>query len=260
MKLKLMITASLALAIALGQQSSVVVISHRGEHLHHPENTLPAYRAAFDAGADFIETDVRTTSDGKIVIMHDGTVDRCTDGHGEVASMTLAQIRTLDAGVKFGSAFRSTPVPTFDEVLQFARGRLGVYIDAKRISAADLVVAVRRSGLEDQVLVYGSTELLRGVAKVEPRIKVMPEAGDVENASRLLEELRPRVMAFDVLDFRDPIIALARRARADVYVDRLGSADNADSWKDAVRRGATGIHTDGPAEVVQFLRSKKLHR
>jgi glycerophosphoryl diester phosphodiesterase len=228
--------------------------------LRHPENTLPAYRAAFDDNADFIEVDVRTTSDGKLVIMHDETVDRCTDGHGEVASMTLDDIRSLDAGVKFGPAFRSTHVPTFEEVLKFARGKLGVYIDAKRVAAADLVAAVRRSGLEDQVVVYGRMQLLRDVMKLEPRLNVMPEARDLETVARILEDLRPRVIAFDERDFQNPIIALARRSKTDIYVDRLGSADNPESWEDAVRRGATGIQTDRPAEVVQFLRSKKLHR
>ena len=87
---------------AQAQESRVVAISHRGEHLHHPENTMPAYRAAVEAGADFIETDVRTTSDGKLVIMHDGSVDRRTNGHGDVANMTFDEIRKLDAGIKSG--------------------------------------------------------------------------------------------------------------------------------------------------------------
>src|SRR3954447_1376201 len=160
---------------AQAQESRVVAISHRGEHLHHPENTMGAYRAAMEAGADFIETDVRTTSDGKLVIMHDGTVDRCTNGHGDIAGMTFGQIRKLDAGVKFGEAFAGTQVPTFDEVLEFARGKIGVYIDSKRISAQDLVAAVARHGMEDQVVVYGGLELHRGVQKLNPRIKVMPE-------------------------------------------------------------------------------------
>ena len=122
-------------AAAYAQPANVVAISHRGEHLHHPENTMPAYRAALEAGADFIETDVRTTSDGKLVIMHDATVDRCTDGHGDVAGMTFDEIRKLDAGAQIRPTFKGTQVPTFEEVLEFARGKIGVYIDAKRISA-----------------------------------------------------------------------------------------------------------------------------
>src|SRR5438874_10964889 len=90
---------------AQAQESRVVAISHRGEHLHHPENTMPAYRAAVDAGADFIEVDVRTTADGKLVIMHNDTVDARTNGTGAVKDMTFEQIRKLDAGNKSGAEF-----------------------------------------------------------------------------------------------------------------------------------------------------------
>jgi glycerophosphoryl diester phosphodiesterase len=191
--------------------------------------------------------------------MHDSSVDRCTNGHGEVAAMTFEEIRKLDAGAKM-DGFRGTPVPAFEEVLEFARGRIGVYIDAKRISAAGLVAAVRKFGMEDQVVVYGGMELHRGVRKLEPRIKVMPEAGSVEAAAKFIEELRPRVIAFDARDFQDAIVALALQAKAGIYVDRLGAADTPESWEDAIRRGATGIQSDHPAELVQFLRNQKLHR
>lgn len=232
---------------AVSGEAEVVVISHRGEHLHHPENTLPAYRAAFEAGADFIETDVRTTADGKLVIMHDATVDRCTAGHGEVASFSLAEIRKLG-------------VPTFDEVLAFAHRRIGVYIDAKRISARDLVDAVRRRGMRDRVVVYGGIELLRQVSKLDGRIRVMPEAVSVSVVDQFLKELRPRVVAFDARDFTDEILGVVKHARAGVYVDRLGVSDKSEGWEDAVRRGATGIQSDYPAELAAFLRAKGLHR
>src|SRR5215471_17990306 len=151
----------LLLAASAAFAQHVAAISHRGEHLHHPENTIAAFQAAVDAGADFFELDVRTTSDGKLVLMHDSNVDRCTNGHGEVANMTFDEIRTLDAGVKMGPEFAGTKVPTFDEALEFARGKIGVYIDAKRISAKDLVDAVERYGMEDRVVLYGGVELQR---------------------------------------------------------------------------------------------------
>ena len=237
----------LAVSAAAFGQSRIAVIAHRGEHLHHPENTLAAYQAAYEAGADFIETDVRTTADGKLVIMHDATVDRCTTGHGEIASLSFAEVRKLD-------------VPTFDEVLAFARGRIGVYIDAKKISAQNLVDAVRRHGMRDRVVAYGALDLLRQVTKLDNRIKVMPEAVSVNVVGRVIEDLRPRVVAFDARDFTDEILAVVKRARAGIYVDRLGALDNPEGWENAVRRGATGIQTDHPAELAAFLRAKWLHR
>ena len=240
------------LFLLLAAEPQVAVIAHRGEHLHHPENTLPAFRAAADAGADYFELDVRTTSDGKLVLMHDGSVDRTTNGRGAVAQMTFEEIRKLDAG--------GAQVPTFDEALAFAKGRIGVYIDAKQISAKDLVETVEKYDMQDHVVVYGGVNLHREVKKLNPRIKIMPEAGSVELIGKIVEELAPRVIAFDARDFRDEIIAIARSAKAGIYVDRLGPADNPASWEDAVQRGATGIQTDKPAELVKFLREKGWHK
>src|SRR5882724_9731275 len=112
---------ALALLFSAGflqaETKRVVAISHRGEHLHHPENTMPAFQEAVRVGADYFEVDVRTTSDGKLVLMHDGTADRTTSGKGDIAKMTFDEVRALDAGAKFGKEFADTRVPTFDEVL-----------------------------------------------------------------------------------------------------------------------------------------------
>jgi glycerophosphoryl diester phosphodiesterase len=249
----------LIFAVSACSQTRVVAISHRGEHLHHPENTLPAFEAAWKAGADFFELDVRTTSDGKLILMHDATVDRMTNGHGEVANMTFDEIRKLDAGAKMSPDFAGTTVPTYDEALAFAEGKIGVYIDAKRISPKDLVDGVVRHHLEDRVVVYGGLALGQGIQSLNPRIKLMPEANSPEIATKLIDALHLKVLAFDAHDFRDEIISVAKNAHADIYVDRLGPADNPESWQDAIDRGATGIQTDHPAELVQFLRTRRLH-
>jgi glycerophosphoryl diester phosphodiesterase len=241
---------------AFGDNKKIVVIAHRGEHLHHPENTIPACQAAIDAGADFIEVDVRTTADGKLVLMHDSTIDRRTKGNGAVKDLTFEQIRALDAGVKFGPQFAGTSVPTFEEALVLARGKIGVYVDTKQASARDLIAAIEKHHMEDHVVIYGGLEVLKEIARLRPRIKVMPEAVSVSFARSLVEQLRPRVIAFDARDFQDDIVAVAKQGKADIYVDRLGPADNPSAWQNAIDRGATGIQTDKPAELVQYLKSK----
>src|SRR5215831_13028541 len=134
------------------QTRHVVAIAHRGEHLHHPENTMPAFQEAVRLGADYIEVDVRTTADGKLVLSHDGNVDRCTNGKGEVARMTFEELRALDAGIKMGPEFAGTRVPTFDEALDLARGKIGVYVDVKSASAKDLVEHIHSHGMTDHVV------------------------------------------------------------------------------------------------------------
>lgn len=91
--------------------------AHRGASETHPENTIPAFMEAIAAGAQMIEFDIQLTKDGAMVIMHDETVDRTTNGKGKVSDLTLAEIKQLDAGVKKGEAFAGTRVPTFEEAL-----------------------------------------------------------------------------------------------------------------------------------------------
>ena len=213
------------------------VIAHRGEHREHPENTLPAYRAAIDLGCDYIEVDVRTTADGALVAIHNETLG------GRVEDMTFAEIRKVDAGV-----------PAFDDVLALARNRIEVYVDAKRVTAPDLVAALRRRQMERHSVVYGALPLLAAIAKLAPEIRIMPEAVSEAVLRESLAKLRPRVIAFDARDFRDEVIRIARAAGAGIFVDRLGLDDNEGSWKDAIRRGATGIQTDRPADLLAFLR------
>ncbi len=240
--------------------SQIAVIAHRGEHLSHPENTLPAFQAAIYAGADFFELDVRTTADGKLVLMHDRTVDRTTDGKGAVRDMTLEQIKRLDAGVKSSPQFTGTRVPTFEQALSLAHGRIGVYVDCKDLAPAGLVAALTKADMLDKVVIYGGAGFLKGVLALQPSLKVMPEADNTVTLEKLLAGLHPPVIAFDSGDFKDDVIAIAKQAHAGIYVDRLYGADDAEHWQDAIDRGATGIQTNKPAELVNYLRAHGLHK
>jgi len=94
---------------------------HRGAAALAPENTLASFRKAIELGADAVEMDLQATRDGVVVIIHDDTVDRTTDGHGRVTDLGLAEIKRLDAGVKFGPAFRGERIPTLREVIDLVK-------------------------------------------------------------------------------------------------------------------------------------------
>lgn len=247
------------LPISCFAAQKIAVIAHRGEHLHHPENTMPAYRAAIDGGADFIEVDVRTSKDGKLVVMHDRTADRTTNGSGAIKEMTFEQVRALDAGAKFSKEFERTRVPEFAEVLALAQGKIGVYVDTKDATAGDILAALDRYDMADHVVIYGGLGYLNNVHALRPEIRVMPEAVSVKFLAPLMATLQPRVVAFDASDWRDEIIEVAKQASAGIYVDRLGAEDDAAHWRDAVNRGATGIQTNRPAELVKYLRANGEH-
>jgi glycerophosphoryl diester phosphodiesterase len=104
---------------------------HRGYSAAYPENTLAALNAAFDVGADMVEFDLQKSQDGYVVLMHDDTVDRTTDGTGPVDSHTLAELQALDAGSWFDPVFAGEPVPTLEEALLAGRGRGALLLDQK---------------------------------------------------------------------------------------------------------------------------------
>lgn len=105
--------------------------AHRGASGQAPENTLSALARAVALGADLAEIDVRLTADGHLVVIHDATLGRTTTGSGRVAQLTLAEVRAQDAGAWFGPQWRGERVPTLDEVLTFARGRLPLNLELK---------------------------------------------------------------------------------------------------------------------------------
>jgi glycerophosphoryl diester phosphodiesterase len=235
----------------------IIVISHRGEHLHHPENTIPAFQAAIDAGADYFEADVRTTSDGRLILMHDNKVDRTTNGTGLVKDMTFAQIRALDAGAKFSPKFAGTKVPTFDEALALAHGKIGIYVDTKDADPQQLVDAIVHHDMQDHVVIYGNPFFLYDVHKIRPDLKIMPESEDTEICQLLVRSLHPQVIAYGAGDFTPDVISCAKKADAKIYVDRM-STDNPAGWQQAIDMGADGIQTDRPAELVDYLRAHNM--
>ena len=108
-----------------------LIIAHRGYRAKYPENTLAAFSAALDISVKMIELDVMLTRDRKIVVIHDATLERTTDGHGQVNRFTLQELKELDAGSWFHSRFAGERLPELEEVLDLVRGRAWLNIEIK---------------------------------------------------------------------------------------------------------------------------------
>lgn len=109
-----------------------LVIAHRGASSSAPENTLAAFERALELGTDMVELDVRFSLDGHPVVIHDHTVGRTTDGSGEVAGLSLRQLRRLDAGAWFSARFAGQTIPTLQEACRLvAPTRAGLLIEIK---------------------------------------------------------------------------------------------------------------------------------
>jgi len=171
----------------------VVIVAHRGMAAGYPENTLAALRHSASAGFPLIEVDLRATADGHIVLMHDETVDRTTNGSGEVGRMTLAEVRSLDAVRHVGPGFAGERVPTYPEALQALRG-LGatLVLDIKPCPTLDNERVARlteQRGADPAVIVAArSITDLRDFKRLSPGLRALglvpgPESGPPDPAA-----------------------------------------------------------------------------
>lgn len=210
-----------------------LVGGHRGNPAEHPENTLPSFRSAIELGVDMIECDVHLSADGELVVIHDHTLDRTTDGTGLVVQQRLAELRRLDAG-------EGERLPVLAEVCALARDRVGLCVEIKQIPIPypgleeRLVACLEAAGMLDQTAVisfhHGS---VRRVKELEPRLVV-----------GVLEGARPI----------DPV-GLLRSANADIYCPHYGAMDPALVEDVHGAGGTVGVWTVDDDDAVAWCRA-----
>jgi glycerophosphoryl diester phosphodiesterase len=234
-----------------------MVIAHRGASSYAPENTLAAFDLALHLGCRHIELDVDFTSDGHIVVMHDDTVDRTTNGTGPVGSHTLAELRALDAGAWFGPLFIGERIPTFAEVLERYHGRVHMHTELKgrtECLAQRTVDLIRQYDMVDHVTVTSFQYLrlaeTRTYAPELPAGWLVSEVSDatIVQARKLgLTQICPRA------DSLTP--ALVRRLHAEGFVVRAwGVADEA-LMRQVVEAGADGMTVNFPDTLMAYVKS-----
>ncbi len=157
--------------------NSPILIAHRGYRATCPENTLSSFDAALGIGAEMVELDANLTRDRHLVVIHDDTVDRTTNGKGEVSTFSLQELKSLDAGGWFRPEFAGESIPTLEEVLDLVSGRALVNIEIKASAYEhhgpsdavenQIVEMVRRKDLIDSVLISSfEVKFLENIAKM----------------------------------------------------------------------------------------------
>ena len=146
----------------------VLKIGHRGAAGHAPENTLAAIQRGIDLGVDFVEIDVRCTSDGVLVALHDATVNRTSNGKGRVDSLSWAEVRSFDAG-------NGEHIPTLEQVLKVAAGQAGVMLELKVAGVAHLTVQSIQKAQFKNPVIYASFlhHELSAIRSIDPEAMLM---------------------------------------------------------------------------------------
>jgi len=253
------------------------LFAHRGGALEAPENTLEAFAVGLAAGADRLELDVHATSDGEVVVLHDETVDRTTDGSGPVRGKPLGEVRELDAGAGFVGEDGSRPflgrgirIPTLAEVLEAFPGiplNIEIKQDEPHIEAAVLAVLDRFSARRRVLLAAEHGVVMERIRAAAPDVHSGASVDDLADFARRWEtgelaDYRPRGAAFQVPPraFGKPLVTrefvqLAHRFGVEVHV---WTVDEEDEMERLLALGVDGIMTDRPTRAGAFYRRRGL--
>ena len=231
-----------------------ILLAHRGLVQHAPENTLPSFAAAIALGLS-IELDVYQTRDGHLVVIHDKTVDRTTNGTGEVNEMTLAEIRKLDAGSWFDPRFTGEKVPTLEEVFKLIRERqrtpVTIALNMKIISPGieeNIVRLVEKYELFDQLFAFGqSSDSSRRFKQANSKLRTTVYLNDSQ-ADQFAEALRDPIADCLWVRFIPSAEAMeqARQLGKQVWLALHIGEHRPDIWDAARANKIDGICTDWP--------------
>jgi glycerophosphoryl diester phosphodiesterase len=230
----------------------VQISCHRGANRYAPENTVASIRTAAELGADYVEIDIRTTSDGRFVLLHDGKLDRTTAGKGPVGSKTCDEITALTAGAWFGKPFADAKVPTFDAGLSALGDKSHVYLDAKDITPEKLLAAIRKHRLMERHVVYQSPGYCEKLKALEAEVRVLPPLKKITDFDSVAK-LKPYGVDANWSILSKEMIAKCHAAGIRVFSDALGWHETVADYRQAIGWGIDVIQTDHPLRVLRAI-------
>ena len=226
-----------------------LIISHAACAGHAPENTLAGVNAALEIGADAIEVDVQASADGVPILMHDLTLDRTTNGSGDLASLTWEQLSALDAG--------GEPVPTFAQALDLTRGRALLVAEIKRAGCEGaLADVIRNAGALDKVMVWSFLPpALKAMRQAEPELPgsllIAPQSmGNWPSMRELALRLGLQAVSLPHPSLNVDVVTQARHSGLAVYA---WTADTESDIQRLIDLDADGIVTNYPDRALALL-------
>lgn len=234
------------------KKSVVGVAVHRAANEFAPENTLSAMQIALDLEVDFIEMDVRQTRDGKSVLLHDGRLDRTTNGKGPVNQMNFDEVRTLSAGGWFDPFFAPEKVPTLEEACQLLsehnakfRHKTYFYVDCKEINARVLIDDLTKYQLLEGSVFYINEEKQIGqIRALAPNAKILPGLDSLKDLDKLIDALHPYALDANWKDLSKEMIDKAHAKGVKIFSDGFGGNMNTVSYVKAIQSGIDVISTN----------------
>lgn len=229
---------------------TLFVVGHRGAAGLAPENTMPSFDRALAEGADWVECDVRTTKDSRFVILHDASLDRTTSGEGRIGAWPLHKIRALDAGSWFHPRFRGEHVPILEEVLDWAKERMGLLLDCKDADPKILANLLKRFQMTKGIVIaFGSLPEVKRFRAADGKT---PVALTVSRAVPLAAVAKAGCQYVNVRSSLWSASFREKAAKAGLQTT-VWTLNSESEIRDAVEAGPCGVISDFPDRARQVL-------
>jgi glycerophosphoryl diester phosphodiesterase len=240
-----------------------IIAAHRGDHVIYPENTLEGYSEAIKNEADYVEIDLRTTKDGELVSMHDGSINRMTNGKGQLKDFTLDELMQLKVKSKDTTTKQEFRIPTFKQILKLCKNRIGIYLDFKAADPAQAYQMIKEYGMEKQVLVYiNNADQFTGWRKAAPKMPLMLSLPDSVKSTvgmkSFIDQYHPDILDGSYNQYTSDMLKLAGEYHIPVWPDIQSAGEGPADWNKALAVGLRGLQTDHPAALVKFFKEKGL--
>lgn len=260
---------------ALRNTDRVLVAAHKADWRRHPENSLTAIQGVIDMGADIAELDIQRTKDGVLILMHDETVDRTTDGTGKVSELTwedISKLRLKERQGGDGAALTDEKVPTLHEAMTLAKGKIMVNFDKAWADRDDIWNILVETGTTDHGIFKSTAnnfEVQRWLDSKSPRPIYMQVLQDsnLQTLDALLSGAKPDVFEVNFGKLSDKVISdevlsAIQASGAKIWMNTMfpsligGKKDNKATWEWAVGKGARIIQTDSPILLLSEIHEK----
>jgi glycerophosphoryl diester phosphodiesterase len=245
-------------------KTEILVCAHRAYHQFAPENSIASIEKAIEANIDIVEVDVNTTKDGILILMHDNSIDRTTNGKGYVSDFTFVELNKLYLTIN--DSVTTHKIPTLSEVLSVAKGKIILNLDIKRVDVAKLYQQLEVYKMQNEVFSFiWDKRKIEKILAIDSTYAVLPEVSNRTEIEYYLENVASKLQHFNENSFTSENVTWAKTQGVEIFMNSLFEIDaefvngNTNNIDKIIDLKPAIIQTDHPLLLKEYLKSKGLH-
>jgi glycerophosphoryl diester phosphodiesterase len=256
----ILISSITSCSSTMQSENNPKIVAHRGKACGYPESSLSGFKQVLRNGVDYIEIDVRTTSDGILVILHDGRLNRTTRSKGQIKDLSFRELQQVTLKRKFRGN-KNEKIPTLEQVCKLISAHnhsnnkpVNLYVDCKDADPVKLINILEKYDLKNEAVFYGSDSYLKKLREVMPNSRIIPALKSMDELEKKLEDLSPYGFDTKWKILNGLTVKQIHAKNVKIYTDLLFINDRRSNYKKAQKWGVDAIQTDRMKKAKKAFR------